>query len=167
MSPIFRIRLKAPKSGNTFYRRNKKGRIRDHKKAVSFAGWAGEILAAFQEIGLHLTDIPRQGESLRYLVFYLFSSQLQDDNNFHIAIKPIVDLFQEGRVVDAVKEDSIDWCRVFYVPIKSKKRHMTVELWEQEQFLQRFYSDQSFAACFLTASPSAIKRALEVPGDRL
>lgn len=140
MKPLFRIELPAPKSGNQILRTHWK---KTHKRNQEW-GWL--LLEALQKDNLTSKISKQDPKSKRYLVFYLESNNPQDDNNFHLGIKGLVDHFQEGYTANFLIDDSPKYCRVFYIPVKTKKRKrkMFVELYEQSDFLERLDNDLEF-----------------------
>lgn len=143
---IFRIELPPPESGNKTLRTHWSKRRKDNNN------WAWTILGAFKEAGVD-RRLPKQTKK-RYIVFYLESCKPQDDNNFQLSIKGLVDELQEGRTIDAVIDDSPQYCRVFYIPIKTnvKKRKMFMELYEEDDFLTKIRNDQEFFNLIFSAS---------------
>lgn len=114
-----------------------------HKKNLDW-GW---ILFEALDKAKVRGKIPKQiSGKKRYLVFYLESANPQDDNNFHLGIKGLVDQFQEGQVGNCIIDDSPKHCRVFYIPIKTnkKKRKMFVELYEQDRFVAKIDTEREF-----------------------
>lgn len=142
MEPIFRIELDPPKSGNKTLRTHWSSRRKKNQD------WGWLLYEALNKQKL-LKRIPKQDpKQKRYLVFYLESCNPQDDNNFHLSIKGLVDEFQEGRTVNAIVDDSPKYCRVFYIPVKTskRKRRMFVELYDQKPFIDRIDNDKEFKA---------------------
>ena len=136
--PIFRIELSPPESGNKTLRKHWSKRKKDNE------AWAWELLAALRKNDVKISK--QKPDKKRYFVFYLESCKPQDDNNFQLSIKGLVDEFQEGRTVDALIDDSPKYCRVFYVPVRTRirKRKMFVELYEQDSFINRIDNDKEF-----------------------
>lgn len=138
MEPIFKIELPAPESGNKTLRKHWSKRKKDNEM------WAWQARSAINKLKIKIPKQPR--DKMRYFVFTLESFKPQDDNNFQLSIKGLVDEFQEGRTVDCIIDDSPDYCRVFYIPIKTriKKRKMFLEVYEEDIFIKKILHDKSF-----------------------
>ena len=140
MKPLFRIELPPPKSGNKTLRTHWSSRRKKNQD------WGWLLLESATKAKVKKTLTKQNPEKKRYLVFYLESCKPQDDNNFHLSIKGLVDEFQEGRTLNAIIDDSPKYCRVFYIPVRTnkKKRRMFVELYDQKDFIDRIDNDESF-----------------------